>query len=97
MYRTCGHPDCTVAFAACTSHHVRWWWKHNGRTDIDNLIPLCGKHHHLVHEGGWTLTMTPDRVMTWTRPDGIIAHHGRSIDRHRAGSRHQAVRRRSSG
>ena len=46
-----------------------------------NLIPLCERHHHLVHEGGWTLTMTPDRVTTWTRPDGVIAHHGRTTDR----------------
>ena len=25
--------------------------------------------------------MTPDRVTTWTRPDGIVAHHGRTTDR----------------
>jgi hypothetical protein len=81
MYRTCAHPDCTVAFSRCTAHHVRWWWKHTGPTDIENMIPLCDRHHHLVHEGGWTLTMTPDRVTTWTRPDGIIAHQGRSTDR----------------
>ena len=43
--------------------------------------PLCEQHHHLVHEGGWTLTMTPDRVATWTRPDGVVAHHGSTIDR----------------
>jgi hypothetical protein len=81
MYRSCGHPDCAVPFSACKSHHVRWWWKHTGPTDIENMIPLCEKHHHLVHEGGWTLTMTSDRVTTWTRPDGVVAHHGPSIDR----------------
>ena len=97
MYRTCAHPDCTVPFSACKSHHVRWWWKHRGRTDIDNLIPLCERHHHLVHEGGWSLTMTPDRVATWTRPDGVIAHCGPSANRRPAGSRHRAVLRRSSG
>jgi len=42
----------------------------HGPSDLDNLLPLCENHHHLVHEGGWTLTMTPDRVATWTRPDG---------------------------
>ena len=81
MYRTCAHPDCTVAFSACKAHHIRWWWRHLGPTDLDNLIPLCERHHHLVHEGGWTLAMTPDRVATWTRPDGTIAYHGPSIDR----------------
>lgn len=85
MYRTCAHPDCTVAFSACTAHHIRWWWKHLGRTDIANLIPLCEKHHHLVHEGGWTLNMTHDRTTTWTRPDGVVAHYGPSTDRHTTG------------
>ena len=97
MYRTCAHPDCTVPFSACKSHHVRWWWKHRGRTDIDNLIPLCERHHHVVHEGGWSLTMTPDRVATWTRPDGVIAHHGPSANRGPARTRHREVLRRSSG
>jgi hypothetical protein len=81
MYRTCAHPDCTVAFSACKAHHIRWWWRHLGPTDLDNLIPLCERHHHLVHEGGWTLSMTTDRVTTWTRPDGTVAHHGPSINR----------------
>ena len=81
MHRTCAHPDCTVGFSACRIHHVKWWWEHNGPTDIDNLLPLCERHHHLVHEGGWTLTMTPDRVVTWIRPDGVVYWTGSSIDR----------------
>ena len=72
MHRTCGHPGCTVPFESCRIHHVRWWTRDNGPTDVENLLPLCEAHHHLVHEGGWTLTMTPDRVATWIRPDGTI-------------------------
>lgn len=81
MHRGCAHPDCTVGFDACRIHHIRWWWRDTGPTDIDNLLPLCERHHHLVHEGGWTLTMTPDRVATWSRPDGAIHHHGPTTDR----------------
>jgi hypothetical protein len=81
MHRGCAHPDCRVGFDACRIHHVRWWWKQRGRTDIDNLLPLCEKHHHLVHEGGWQLSMTPDRVATWQRPDGTLFHQGTTIDR----------------
>ncbi len=81
MHRGCAHPDCTVGFDACRIHHVRWWWNQRGRTDIDNLLPLCERHHHLVHEGGWTLTMTPNRVATWRRPDGTLFHQGSTIDR----------------
>ena len=72
MHRTCGHPGCTVPFESCRIHHVRWWTRDSGPSDLDNLLPLCETHHHLVHEGGWTLTMTPDRVATWIRPDGTV-------------------------
>jgi hypothetical protein len=81
MHRGCAHPDCGVGFDACRIHHVRWWWKQRGRTDIDNLLPLCERHHHLVHEGGWQLSMTPDRIATWQRPDGTLFHQGTTIDR----------------
>ncbi len=81
MYRTCASPDCTVAFGVCRIHHLRWWWRDLGPTDLDNLIPLCERHHHLVHEGGWTLTMTADRVTTWTRPDGTVAQRAMGVDR----------------
>ncbi len=80
MHRTCAHPDCTVGFDACRIHHITWW-RHGGRTDIVNLLPLCERHHHLVHEGGWGLTMAPDRTATWLRPDGTHHHTGTTIDR----------------
>lgn len=81
MHRGCAHPDCTVGFDRCRIHHVRWWWEHHGPTDIDNLLPLCERHHHDVHEGGWTLTMSPDRVAHWVRPDGTLFHEGSTVDR----------------
>jgi hypothetical protein len=80
MHATCGHPDCRVGFSKCRIHHVRFWGL-LGQTDEDNLLPLCEKHHHLVHEGGWKLEMTPDRVATWWLPDGALYHRGTTIDR----------------
>ena len=80
MYSTCAHPHCTVAFSKCRIHHVDWY-EHGGLTVIDNMLPLCEQHHHLVHEGRWNLTMTPDRTLTWTRPDGSIWMVHPSINR----------------
>ena len=82
MHRTCIHPECTVTFDACRIHHVIPW-QPVGETDISNLLPLCETHHHTVHEGGWTLTMTPGRIATWTRPDGTHHHTGPTTDRTR--------------
>ncbi len=81
MHRTCAYPGCTVPFSQTRAHHIDWWTRDNGPTDIDNLLPICERHHHLVHEGGWILTMTPDRVATWIRPDGTVHFTGSTIDR----------------
>ncbi len=63
QYPTCAmSEDCDVPFDRCEIHHVDPW-KHGGRTDYDRLCPGCAEHHHLVHEGGWTLTRNPDG--TW--------------------------------
>lgn len=83
---TCAHPGCSVRFDRCRIHHVRFW-EHFGGTDLGNMIPVCSKHHHLVHEGGWTLTIDSDRIATWTAPGGVatlrstpnrttVDHHG---------------------
>ncbi len=67
MHRSCIGPTCTVPFEDCEIHHIIPW-ELGGRTDLANLAPLCS-HHHLVHEGQWTLTLTPERTASWTRPD----------------------------
>jgi hypothetical protein len=81
MQATCSHPDCTVTIDDCRIHHLTPW-RLGGRTDLDEMAPVCESHHHLVHEGGWTLTMNPDRIATWTRPDGVIHWTGSLNDRH---------------
>jgi Domain of unknown function (DUF222) len=69
MYPTCAVPGCCVRFQYTNAHHVIWWeW--GGLTDIGNLLPLCSRHHHLVHEGGWHLSLDGQRVLTITLPDG---------------------------
>lgn len=80
MHRTCGGANCTVPFDDCYIHHIVPWTK-GGFTDLVNLVPLCSHEHRLVHEGGWKITMTADRVITWIRPDGTVYATFSSIDR----------------
>ncbi|MEO6570271.1 MAG: HNH endonuclease signature motif containing protein [Ilumatobacteraceae bacterium] len=77
MYATCAHPHCTIGFSACRIHHIVWF-TNGGETVLPNLVPLCETHHHLVHEGGWNLSIDTRRHITWTRPDGTRWHtdHG---------------------
>jgi len=58
-----------------TIHHVIWY-RNGGRTDIGHLLPVCSKHHHLVHEGGWQLVLDAKRNLTITFPDGAIMTTG---------------------
>ncbi len=75
LYATCAIPGCTTQYDRCKLHHVIWW-RHGGRTDLDNLLPLCSHHHHKIHDSGWELTLAPDRVLTIHYPDGTVRATG---------------------
>jgi hypothetical protein len=64
---TCAFEGCAVAFHACQIHHIEYW-ERGGPTDLDNMIPLCSRHHHAAHEGGWTLTLKPGSRQLDARP-----------------------------
>ena len=59
MHPTCAIPDCEVIFDHCTVHHIDYW-ENGGSTDLNNMIPLCSRHHHAAHEGGWKLKLDPE-------------------------------------
>jgi hypothetical protein len=81
MHSTCIGKDCTVPFSRCEVHHVEPWTSQGGPTDEANLAPVCPREHGLLHEGGWTLELTPDRVATWRLPDGTVYWQGPTTDR----------------
>ena len=62
-------PAAGSRYELCHLHHVIWW-RHGGTTDLANLAPLCNRHHHAVHDDGWHLTLTTNRTLTITYPDG---------------------------
>ena len=59
MHPTCAVPDCEVIFDHCKVHHIEYW-ENGGSTDLNNMIPLCSRHHHAAHEGGWKLKLNPE-------------------------------------
>ncbi len=74
-YPTCAIPGCTARFDLCKIHHIHWW-RHLGRTDLCNLLPICVKHHTLVHTGGWQLHLADNRTLTITLPDATTMTTG---------------------
>lgn len=64
VHPTCAFPNCTVKFAHCEPHHLTPW-EHGGPTDLHNLVPLCSRHHHAVHEGGVTISLDEPTRQVW--------------------------------
>ncbi len=74
--RECRFPGCgTRRFTE--AHHIVWW-RHGGRTDLDNLALICSFHHRLVHELGWTIRRETDGEIEWFHPDGTRYRAGPS-------------------
>ncbi len=69
MYPTCAHPGCDTTFDRCQIHHLDHW-ADGGPTVLANLLPLCGPHHHLTHDTGWTYQLLPGRVLALVDPVG---------------------------
>lgn len=66
--------DGTCRFGGCDRpirhfHHIQHWTD-GGPTDSWNLCGLCWDHHHLVHEGEWTIAGDADGEITFTSPAG---------------------------
>ena len=59
VHPTCAIPDCEVIFDHCNVHHIDYW-ENGGSTDLNNMVPLCSRHHHAAHEGGWKLKLDPE-------------------------------------
>ena len=82
----CIADGCDRPPAWCEAHHCDPW-STGGRTDLDNAVLLCGWHHHLVHDTGWTARIAPDGI-----PDLIPPA---TVDPNRTPIRHRRLRRRA--
>ncbi|WP_395154192.1 DUF222 domain-containing protein [Ilumatobacter sp.] len=69
----CRVPGCDATLGLEVHHLIHW--EHGGRTDTENLLLVCGKHHRMHHRGRLDITGNADR------PDGLEFRnqHGRII------------------
>lgn len=59
----CSFPGCSALPQWCDSHHLDHWAR-GGRTDVDRMALLCGRHHTHVHQHDLTATVSGCTV-TW--------------------------------
>lgn len=50
----CQAPGCDRPPQWCDAHHVIGWY-FGGRTDLNNLVLLCRRHHRAVHQRSWRI------------------------------------------
>ena len=48
---------CGASADWCQAHHI-FPWQPGGPTDLDNLVLLCSRCHHKVHDNGWRVRRT---------------------------------------
>ena len=53
------------------AHHINHWAR-GGETALDNLVLLCRRHHRLVHEGGFSVSLDAEGRPRFRDPDGAL-------------------------
>jgi hypothetical protein len=84
----CRFPGCTHT-RFVDAHHIDHWAR-GGPTNLDNLVLLCGHHHRLLHEGGYTVERCRGGRLSFRRPDGRAIP---SVPKRRRGDHNQLVSR----
>ncbi|MFA9431870.1 DUF222 domain-containing protein [Egicoccus sp. AB-alg2] len=73
VHDTCSEPGCNTAALACDLDHAKPWRRVRpgdvpGRTDIDQLAPVCRPTNHTKDAAGWSVTQTADGIRVWHHP-----------------------------
>jgi Domain of unknown function (DUF222)/HNH endonuclease len=68
--RGCAHPGCGRT-RFLHAHHVVPW-AGGGRTDVDNLVLLCGEHHRSLHDGGFSIVALGKQRFRFHGPGGAV-------------------------
>ena len=58
---------CGARAAWCQAHHIVHW-ADGGPTSVDNMVLLCSRCHHKVHDNDWQVRQTPTGQYTLRRP-----------------------------
>ncbi|WP_313354189.1 DUF222 domain-containing protein [Microbacterium sp.] len=50
---------CGLPPSMAKAHHIRWWQRDAGPTDLANGVLLCETCHHRIHDNGWNIRIDP--------------------------------------
>jgi hypothetical protein len=61
-----GCASCGANITYADAHHIDWWTRDTGPTDLTNGVMLCSHCHHQVHNQGWRISVDDEQV--WFTP-----------------------------
>jgi hypothetical protein len=64
---------CGLPPALTQAHHLRWWSRDRGPTDLSNGVLLCTTCHHRVHDDGWEVRVEPPPGVASDSPGALNA------------------------
>jgi hypothetical protein len=67
LHQTCAGEGCSIPATWSDIHHLKPW-SQDGNTDLNDAVPACDHHHHLLHDPTYTHA---------TLPNGKIRFHRR--------------------
>jgi hypothetical protein len=57
-----GCASCGQNIGYVEAHHIDWWHRDTGPTDLANGVMLCGFCHHMVHREGWGIRANASEI-----------------------------------
>lgn len=57
----CTWPGCDAPPTWCRAHHLDYWHRDQGRTDVKRMVLICDRHHREAHRLDATVTFTGGR------------------------------------
>ena len=59
--------ECGAPMHRCELHHIQDWHRDGGRTDVDNLVAVCRRHHKWIETNNLVVRRTADGYQTRPR------------------------------
>lgn len=57
----CTWPGCDAPTTWCRAHHLDYWSRDHGRTDVNRMVLVCNRHHQLAHRLDATVSFRDGR------------------------------------
>jgi len=68
--RMCAIPGCGMPLRYTELHHIAWWDRDDGPTNLVNCAPYCSFHHHEIHRLDIRITRLANGLFEHRHPDG---------------------------